>query len=58
MKMNSDASIEIAHKVYLLFDGDWQKARDAATRSKDGVLIIRAPNSEHQLKLNLPRQTA
>ncbi|MGL5839116.1 MAG: hypothetical protein ACRCY3_11495 [Sphingorhabdus sp.] len=50
MKMNSDALIETARKVYRLFDGDWEKARKSATLDEDGVWIIPKPPVKQSAK--------
>ena len=50
MKMNSDKSIETGRKVYRLFGGNWEKARQSATVSDDGVLVIRRPSAKQPVK--------
>ena len=40
MRINTDAQMETARKVYRLYDGDWGEARAAGTVDEEGVLVI------------------
>lgn len=40
MRMNSEASIKLAGRVYRAFGGNWEKVRKASKQDADGVWII------------------
>ncbi|MCJ2187131.1 MAG: hypothetical protein P8Y58_05445 [Novosphingobium sp.] len=43
-RINSDASIETANRVFRAFKGSWIEVEEAAERREDGVFVIRRPD--------------
>lgn len=43
MRLNSEASLELARSVLRQYDNDWSKMRAAGHLDKDGILIVPAP---------------
>lgn len=43
MRLNSEASLELARSVLRQYGNDWSKMRAAGHLDKDGVLIVPSP---------------